>query len=152
LAAGVIEPYAGLVRRPVPAAFLDQHASLLDPASSILDNFRRLNPDSGDNDCRAALARFLFRGVAAKKRGASLSGGERMRAALACVTAGPRPPSLLALDEPTNHLDLDSTAAIEEGLNGFRGALLVISHDEDFLTAIGIERRILLDAKDPRSL
>jgi ATPase subunit of ABC transporter with duplicated ATPase domains len=144
LATGAMEPISGLVRRPVPAALLDQHASLLDPALTILENFRRINPGDGDNACRAALARFLFRAAAAEKPVAVLSGGEKLRAALACITGGGEPPLLLILDEPTNHLDLDSIAAMEAGLNGFRGALLVVSHDEDFLRAIGIGRHIRL--------
>jgi ATPase subunit of ABC transporter with duplicated ATPase domains len=55
-----------------------------------------------------------------------------------------RPPQLLILDEPTNHLDLDSIAAVEAALRGYDGALLVVSHDRDFLAAIGIEREIAL--------
>ena len=74
----------------------------------------------------------------------TLSGGQRLRAGLACVLGGAAPPPLLLLDEPTNHLDLDSIAAIEQGLNAYDGALLVVSHDAAFLDAIGITRRIAL--------
>ena len=65
-----------------------------------------------------------------------------LRAGLACVLGGRAPPSLLILDEPTNHLDLESIAAVEAGLAAYDGALLVVSHDEAFLTAIGITRRL----------
>ena len=75
---------------------------------------------------------------------AELSGGERLRAALACVLAGRTPPQLLILDEPTNHLDLDSIAAIEAAVAGYNGAVLVVSHDTDFLAAIGVEREVRL--------
>ena len=75
---------------------------------------------------------------------ASLSGGERLRAALACVLLGDHPPQLLILDEPTNHLDLDSITAVEAAVRGYDGALLIVSHDRDFLDAIGIEREISL--------
>ncbi|MCJ9755016.1 ABC transporter ATP-binding protein, partial [Neorhizobium sp. BETTINA12A] len=57
---------------------------------------------------------------------------------------GLAPPSLLILDEPTNHLDIDSIAAVEAGLRAYDGALLVVSHDEVFLQAIGITRRLEL--------
>ncbi|MBP0650995.1 ABC-F family ATP-binding cassette domain-containing protein, partial [Mycobacterium tuberculosis] len=88
----------------------------------------------------AALARFMFRAEAALKPVAVLSGGERLRAGLACVLGG-APPPLVVLDEPTNHLDLDSVATVEAGLAAYDGALLVVSHDEAFLQAIGITRR-----------
>ena len=74
----------------------------------------------------------------------TLSGGERLRAALACVMTGARPPQLLVLDEPTNHLDLDSISAVEAALSAYDGAVIVVSHDPDFLDAIGVGRAIAL--------
>jgi ATPase subunit of ABC transporter with duplicated ATPase domains len=71
-----------------------------------------------------------------------LSGGEKLRAALACTLFGDEPPQLLMLDEPTNHLDLESVEAIEAALSEYDGALLVASHDADFLDALEIERLI----------
>lgn len=142
--AGEAAPDAGEVRRTGRLAMLDQRTSLLSEAETVLENFRRLNPQDSDNASRAALARFLFRNEAALKPAASLSGGERLRAALACVVGGTATPELLILDEPTNHLDIDSVEAVEAALRGYDGALLVVSHDEDFLEAIGIERRIAL--------
>ncbi|WP_293676699.1 ABC-F family ATP-binding cassette domain-containing protein [uncultured Phenylobacterium sp.] len=144
LAAGELEPSSGRIIRGAPAAFLDQQTALLGDDASLVATFRRLNPASSENAARAALARFLFRGAMAEKPVASLSGGERLRAALACVLLGDRPPQLLILDEPTNHLDLDSIAAVEDALAGYDGALLVVSHDRDFLDAIGIQTEICL--------
>jgi ATPase subunit of ABC transporter with duplicated ATPase domains len=125
-------------------AVLDQHVGLLDPAASILDNLRRLNPELTGNEAHAALARFAFRNRAALQIAGTLSGGERLRAGMACVFARPRPPFLLLLDEPTNHLDLASIEELETALHGFDGALIVISHDQAFLQAIGIQREIVL--------
>ncbi|WP_421999652.1 ABC-F family ATP-binding cassette domain-containing protein [Reyranella sp.] len=142
LAAGRLDPTAGSIRRVADVALLDQTMSLLDPAASILDNFRRLHPGSDENACRAALARLMFRADAALQAAGSLSGGQQVRAALACVLGGGRPPSLLMLDEPTNHLDLDALEAVEAGLRAYDGALLVVSHDEAFLEGIGITRRV----------
>ncbi|BCP52603.1 ATP-binding protein [Kaistia sp. 32K] len=144
LASGDIEPTEGRVLRPVASARLDQSVGILDPALSIVENFRRLNPDASLNHAHAMLARFLFRNQAALKPVHALSGGETLRAGLACALGGATPPGLLILDEPTNHLDLDSIAAIEAALRDFDGALLVTSHDEDFLAAIGVTRRIVL--------
>ncbi len=144
LAAGELDPAAGRVVRGAPAAFLDQQTAMLRQDETLVAAFRRLNPQAGENAARAALARFLFRNTAADKPVASLSGGERLRAALACVLMAERPPQLLILDEPTNHLDLDSIEAVEAALGGYDGALLVVSHDRDFLDAIGVEREITL--------
>lgn len=57
---------------------------------------------------------------------------------------GVRPPALLVLDEPTNHLDLESIEAVEAALKSYDGALVVVSHDADFLDAVGVDRRIEL--------
>jgi ATPase subunit of ABC transporter with duplicated ATPase domains len=144
IAAGHLAPTAGLVTRGVQAAYLDQQTALLREPETLVEAFRRLNPQATPNAARAALARFLFRNTAAERRVADLSGGERLRAALACVLMSPRPPQLLILDEPTNHLDLDSIAAVEQALGAYDGALLVASHDADFLAAVGVARRLVL--------
>jgi ATPase subunit of ABC transporter with duplicated ATPase domains len=145
LIAGRIEPAAGDITRPTDrVAMLDQHVGLLDPASTILDNLRRLNPDLSDNEARAALARFAFRNKAALQIAGTLSGGERLRTGLACVFARRLPPLLLLLDEPTNHLDLTSIEELETALAGFDGAVIAVSHDLRFLQAIGVEREIRL--------
>jgi ATPase subunit of ABC transporter with duplicated ATPase domains len=145
LITGQLRPTAGDISRPTDrVAMLDQHVGLLDASVSILDNLRRLNPDLSDNEARAALARFAFRNRAALQIAGTLSGGERLRAGLACVFARPEPPLLLLLDEPTNHLDLSSIEVLEAALAGFDGALIAVSHDETFLRAIGVEREIRL--------
>jgi ATPase subunit of ABC transporter with duplicated ATPase domains len=118
--------------------------SLLGPALSVLDNFKRLTPEADENACRAALARFMFRADAAHQIVGTLSGGQTLRAGLACVLGGASPPPLLILDEPTNHLDLSSIEAIESALSAYDGALLIVSHDEAFLKAVGVTRRLAL--------
>jgi ATPase subunit of ABC transporter with duplicated ATPase domains len=142
---GELTPTRGNIGRLTDRiAVLDQHVGLLDPHLSILDNLRRLNPALTANEAHAALARFAFRNRAALQIAGTLSGGERLRAGLACVFARPQPPFLLLLDEPTNHLDLASIEELENALKGFDGALIAISHDQAFLRAIGIEREIAL--------
>ena len=142
IAAGAIDPDGGTVRRTDRVAMLDQHVTLLDPATSILANFRRLNPTLDEQAAYAACARFAFRNRDALKPVGILSGGERLRAGLACTLAGERPPWLLLLDEPTNHLDLDSIEVLERALADFDGGLLVVSHDPAFLAAIGVAREL----------
>ncbi len=144
LAAGDLAPTAGRVTRGVAPVLLDQRAALLRDDQTLLENYRRLNPAASDNAAHAALARFLFRNIAALKPARDLSGGERLRAALACVLMADRPPQLVILDEPTNHLDLTSIEAIESALADYDGALLVVSHDEDFLKAVGVDAELHL--------
>lgn len=129
LITGQIAPQCGLVDLLVPSALLDQHIGLLDPALALCENFSRLNPAADAHMAHAALARFGFRAEDALRRAGGLSGGERLRAGLACVLGAVPPPMLLILDEPTNHLDLDGIAALEAALAAYDGALLVISHD-----------------------
>lgn len=146
LIGGELRPSRGTVRVMTRFAMFDQAVGLLDASTSILENFRRINANAGENECRAALARFMFRADAALQNVSRLSGGQLLRAGLACVLGGAMPPPLLILDEPTNHLDIDSLQAVEAGLRAYDGALLVVSHDESFLEAIAIARRFDLDA------
>jgi len=136
--------YRGIPMRSV--VFLDQHATLLDAHHTILEAARAVSAQRGESadeeTLRAALARFGFRAEQAERRVTTLSGGERMRAALGCVlgVTGEKAPRLLLLDEPNNHLDLDSLQAVEQALRYYDGALVVASHDRHFLEAIGVTR------------
>ena len=147
-----LPPSSGVVRRAEGRlAMLDQHVGLLDPSLSILDNFRRINPGLAEQEARAACARFAFRNKDALRIVGTLSGGEKLRAGLACVLAGDAPPQLLLLDEPTNHLDIESVEVLEGALRGYDGALLVVSHDRAFLEAIGVEREVAVWRRGPSS-
>ena len=144
LISGQLQPTAGRIERPVTAALLDQAAAILKPEETLIEAWRRLNPEGTPNDAHAALARFLFRNAAAHRTVGTLSGGERLRAALACVMTGTRPPQLLILDEPTNHLDLDSIVALEAALAVYDGALAIVAHDRDFMDNVGVDREVRL--------
>lgn len=141
---GQLDASSGHVKRHVTSMLLDQQVDLLRRDDSIVDNFSRLNPGIDDNACRAALARFGFRAESADRLVNALSGGQILRAGLACALGNPRPVPLLILDEPTNHLDLEAVAAVEAGLIAYDGALLVVSHDQQFLKRIGITRTLML--------
>jgi ATPase subunit of ABC transporter with duplicated ATPase domains len=145
LIAGRRSVMAGTLHRGVPmdrVAFLDQHVEVLDGHKTILEAFTARHPHLDTTATRDALAQFHFRTDAVHQRVETLSGGERMRAALACVLGGDAPPRLLVLDEPTNHLDLDSIEQVEAAIRGYDGALVVASHDAMFLEAIGIDLRV----------
>ena len=144
LAAGELVPTEGRVTLAPPPPSSTSRPRSCAPDETLVEAFRRLNPQANANQARAALARFLFRNTGADKRVGELSGGVRLRAALACVLGGSSPPQLLILDEPTNHLDLASIEAVEAALRGYDGALLVVSHDRDFLRTVGVEREVEL--------
>jgi len=90
------------------------------------------------------LARFQFRGARVHLPIGALSGGERLRATLACVLCAEPAPQLLLLDEPTNNLDLVSVGQLESALASYEGAFVVVSHDERFLKEIAVNRRLRL--------
>ncbi len=145
LAIGAMTPTRGTAHAARERiAVLDQHVALLDPALSLVDNMRALHPEMSPHEAHAAAARFAFRNREALRPIATMSGGERLRAGLAAVFAGPVVPQLLVLDEPTNHLDVESVEELERALAGYDGALLVVSHDPAFLDAIGTTRTVTL--------
>ncbi|MFC1894808.1 ATP-binding cassette domain-containing protein [Candidatus Dependentiae bacterium] len=138
-----LNPVSGSIKIVVERfAYLDQKISILDSQQTILQNFERLNPEVLKTDCGLRLAAFLFRNKDALKLVGNLSGGEKLRAALACVLMGEKPPQLIILDEPINNMDLESIASIESALQSYKGALIVVSHDETFLKNIGVEEKI----------
>ena len=127
-------------------AYLSQRLDLLDDKATLADNLAAHAPSLSVTRRRHLLAQFLFGDDAVDRTVATLSGGERLRATLACVLFAEPAPELLLLDEPTNNLDLFSVAQLEQALQAYRGAFVVVSHDEAFLAAIGVDRTLSLDA------
>ncbi len=117
--------------------YLSQRVDGLDDAASVLANIRAAAPGIGDVELRNRLARFLVRGDTVLRPVSALSGGERFRVALARLLLAEPPPHLLVLDEPTNNLDLDTADQLVEAVTAYGGAVLVVSHDEEFLRRIG---------------
>ncbi|MGD9989440.1 ABC-F family ATP-binding cassette domain-containing protein [Pseudonocardia sp.] len=138
--AGEVRGAGGRVAR------LSQRLDLLDPARTVLQNLEAVTDGMALSQRMTLLARFLFPGDEAHKPVGVLSGGERLRATLACVLLARPAPQLLLLDEPTNNLDMVSTARLAGALRAFRGALVVVSHDERFLADAGVGRRVALAA------
>jgi ATP-binding cassette subfamily F protein 3 len=136
LISGRLAPSEGRITRAdrLKVAYFAQHQlDELDPAGSAYDHVRRLMPDAPEARIRARAGAIGFPGAAADTPVAKLSGGEKSRLllALACFEG----PHLVVLDEPTNHLDIDSRAALIEAINGFAGAVILVSHDRYLLEA-----------------
>jgi ATPase subunit of ABC transporter with duplicated ATPase domains len=148
----LLRAIAGLAARPgigvrlgAVTGYLPQRLDILDDSLSVVDNVRAAAPAASVNEVRAGLARFLFRGERAERLAGMLSGGERFRAVLAALLLAQPPPQLLLLDEPTNNLDMASAGQLSQALEGYRGAILVASHDVPFLRSAGITRWLRLD-------
>jgi ATPase subunit of ABC transporter with duplicated ATPase domains len=153
---GDLEPAGGeITRTDGRVAYLSQRLDLLDLDRTVLRSLEAFAPAMPRPMRMNVLARFLFRGDRVHLPIGALSGGERLRATLACVLYAEPAPHLLLLDEPTNNLDLVSVAQLEAALGAYRGAFVVVSHDQRFLREIGVNRWLrlsdgrLLDAGPP---
>lgn len=133
---GEIAPRSGTCKVSVSCAYLDQHLSRLDLSQSVMTHLNLSHTPLEEGVLRTRLAQLQLGADKVTLPLAELSGGERLKAALACVLWRAEATQLLLLDEPTNHLDLASVQAIEAALVGFPGALLVVSHDEAFLRGL----------------
>ncbi|AKL01868.1 ABC-F family ATP-binding cassette domain-containing protein [Enterobacter asburiae] len=133
---GEMTPRSGTCKVSVSCAYLDQHLSRLDLSQSVMTHLNLSHTPLEEGVLRTRLAQLQLGADKVMLPLAELSGGERLKAALACVLWRAEATQLLLLDEPTNHLDLASVQAIEAALAGFPGALLVVSHDEAFLRGL----------------
>lgn len=131
------EPAADGVVRGVHAAWLDQHnIDMLPPQCSVIEVLQARGSPLPVAELRTRLAQLGLGADKVLRHSGSLSGGERIRAALACALWSGEPAQMLLLDEPTNHLDVDAVEVLQSALRAFTGALVVASHDMAFLRAL----------------
>ena len=148
LLGGVEQPDTGKVEEGhgLKLGYYAQEHETLDPERTVLENMRSAAPDMELNDVRKVLGSFLFSGDDVDKPAGVLSGGEKTRLALATLVVSTA--NVLLLDEPTNNLDPASRAEILGALGTYEGAVIMVTHDEGAVQALGPERVILLPDGD----
>jgi ATPase subunit of ABC transporter with duplicated ATPase domains len=135
-----LESGAASLGSSVVVGEVDQARGLFLGAAPLLDAFGAAVPSMVAADIRTLLAKFGLRSAHVLRPAASLSPGERTRAALALLQG--RGVNLLVLDEPTNHLDLPAIEQLESALSSYAGTLLLVTHDRRMLDAVSVNRRL----------
>ncbi|MBR5904362.1 MAG: ABC-F family ATP-binding cassette domain-containing protein [Alphaproteobacteria bacterium] len=133
----------GIIKTHGDMAYINQDLSLLNKNKTIIENIMEV---SGclNHDAHVIAANFGFRGNSSSKKVGCLSGGELLKATLASVLGGTSQPDLLILDEPTNNLETKSISILEDALNQYTGAILLVSHDEMFVKNINIDKEVYI--------
>lgn len=143
---GKIKPAKGeIFRSEIQSIYIDQDYSLIQNELSIYEQAQTFNIEGlQEHDVKIRLNRFLFPKESWDKKCEALSGGERMRLMLCCLTIHQKVPDLIVLDEPTNNLDIENIEILTAAINEYEGTLIVVSHDESFLEQININKHVQL--------
>lgn len=153
LCAGIVEPTSGEVRSndKISVGYYNQQIIESLPLNlTPIEYLQTINSELDENKCRAWLGK-----IGLKKTGTSdqcktkigdLSGGQKARMAFCVIQM--QSPEVLLLDEPTNHLDIESIEALIKGINEFKGAIVLITHDTYLIEEI--ENYVIYDVKDTR--
>ncbi|SHN42479.1 ribosomal protection-like ABC-F family protein [Chitinophaga sp. CF418] len=139
---GKLEPASGTVSRADNrTVYIDQDYSLIDNSLQVYEQAQQFNDGAlQEHEIKTRLTRFLFTKDYWDKPCSALSGGEKMRLMLCCLTISDKTPDIIVLDEPTNNLDIQNIEILTAAVNEYRGTLIVVSHDEYFLEQINVVR------------
>ncbi|HLV50918.1 MAG TPA: ABC-F family ATP-binding cassette domain-containing protein [Flavobacterium sp.] len=143
---GNIKPQTGSIYRANnKVVYIDQDYSLLDNKLKVYEQAQQFNVSAlQEHEIKIRLNRFLFAKDDWDKPCSALSGGERMRLLLCCLTINSQSQDIIIFDEPTNNLDIQNVEILTAAINEYQGTIIVVSHDETFLEQINIERTIEL--------
>ncbi|GAA3920629.1 ATP-binding cassette domain-containing protein [Chitinophaga oryziterrae] len=144
---GELQPRSGTIERAVvKAIYIDQDYSLIDNTRSVYEQAQQFNSGAlQEHEIKIRLNRFLFTKEYWDKPCETLSGGEKMRLILCCLTISNQAPDIIVLDEPTNNLDIQNIEILTAAINQCKGTLLVVSHDEYFLKQIQVNGLIVVE-------
>lgn len=137
---GVLKPKTGTVyNTDSKTIYIDQDYSLIENQLTVFDQIQRFNDSSlEEHTLKMKLNKFLFSQNDWAKPCSALSGGEKMRLLLCCLTINTKAPDIIILDEPTNNLDIQNIEILTAAINEYEGTLIVVSHDDLFLEEIKI--------------
>ncbi|GGC36658.1 ABC transporter ATP-binding protein [Parapedobacter defluvii] len=143
---GALEPQTGTIHRSITrSVYIDQDYSLIDNRLNVYEQAQTFNASAlQEHEIKIRLNRFLFTKNDWNKPCSALSGGERMRLMLCCLTIGNQSPDVIVLDEPTNNLDIQNVEILTAAINEYQGTLIVVSHDDYFLKQVHTERTLTL--------
>ncbi|GHT25633.1 ABC transporter ATP-binding protein [Bacteroidia bacterium] len=143
---GDIEPTVGTIQRAkIKTVYIDQNYSLLNTTLSVYQQANAFNDGTlMEHEIKIRLNRFLFTKDFWDKPCAVLSGGEKMRLLLCCLTITNQSPDMIVLDEPTNNLDIQNIEILTAAINAYEGTLIIVSHDLCFLEQIKVGKAIEL--------
>ncbi|KRD06376.1 ABC transporter ATP-binding protein [Flavobacterium sp. Root901] len=144
---GSLEPKKGSIyKAESEIIYIDQDYSLIDNQISVYEQAQKFNVSGlQEHDIKMKLNKFLFTQNDWDKPCFALSGGEKMRLMLCCLTINNHAPDIIILDEPTNNLDIQNIEILTAAINEYKGTLIVVSHDDVFLKEIHIEDFIELN-------
>jgi ATPase subunit of ABC transporter with duplicated ATPase domains len=144
---GAMQPTAGTMKSAeCSAIYIDQDYSLVDDSLTVYQQAQQYNEDNmEEHELKSRLTHFLFTKAYWDKPCSNLSGGEKMRLILCCLTLKSSAPDMIIADEPTNNLDIQNIDILTDAINAYKGTLIVISHDSHFLQQVGIHHSIDLD-------
>ena len=144
---GKLQPQQGSIyRAEVNAIYIDQDYSLISNELTIYEQALQFNHGNlQEHEVKSKLTHFLFTKEYWDKPCSTLSGGEKMRLMLCCLTISTEAPNIIILDEPTNNLDIQNTEILTAAINEYEGTIIAVSHDIHFLRESGIAESINLE-------